>query len=183
MRLTFRCKRKKAKYGETFMRALKDLQQPIMLNAHKNVFSWYCGIWKFSSSTHCHIWWPTKKILEALKPHWLAMTATLREVQTIIIYCIQKFPLKWCMRDIPKLWSQSLTSDRIWLHLLAQWSVSASADIFFDTWSFCNGSAPQLNFGALITDYEMIKKQICLQYIPQLMSHLNMMVCLCLILT
>ena len=39
MRLTFRCKRKKAKYGETFMRALKDLQQPIMLNAHKNVFS------------------------------------------------------------------------------------------------------------------------------------------------
>ena len=87
------------------------------------------------------------------------------------------------MRDIPKLWSQSLTSDRIWLHLLAQWSVSASADIFFDTWSFCNGSAPQLNFGALITDYEMIKKQISLQYIPQLMSHLNMMVCLCLILT
>ena len=69
------------------------------------------------------------------------------------------------------------------MNTLAQWSVSASADIFFDTWSFCNGSAPQLNFGALITDYERVKKQICLQYIPQLMSHLNMMVCLCLILT
>ena len=38
-------------------------------------------------------------------------------------------------------------------------------------------------FWRLITDYEMIKKQISLQYIPQLMSHLNMMVCLCLILT
>ena len=62
------------------------------------------------------------------------------------------------------------------MNTLAQWAVSASADIFFDTWSFCNGSAPQLNFGAFITDNERIKKQICLQYIPQLMSHLNMMV-------
>ena len=61
------------------------------------------------------------EILEALKPNWLALTATLGEIQTIIIYCIQKFPLKWCLRDIPKLWSQSLTSHRIWLHLWTHW--------------------------------------------------------------
>ena len=55
------------------------------------------------------------------------------------------------------------------MNTLAQWSVSASADIFFDTWSFCNGSAPHLNFGALFTEYEMIKRYICVWCFPQWM--------------
>ena len=124
MRLTFRCKRKKEKYGETFMRALKDLQQPIMLSAYKKcIFLILRDLKIFEFNTLSHLM-SNNKILEALKPNWLAMTATLREIQTIIIYCIQKFPLKWCMRDTPKLWSQSLTSDRIWLHLWTHWRSS-----------------------------------------------------------
>ena len=121
MRLTYRCNRKKEKYGKTFMRALKDLQQPIMLSAYKKcIFLILRDLKIFEFNTLSHLM-SNNKILEALKPNWLAMIATLREIQTIIIYCIQKFPLKWCMRDISKLWSQSLTSNRIWLHLWTHW--------------------------------------------------------------
>ena len=64
------------------------------------------------------------------------------------------------------------------MNTLAQWSVSASADIFFDTWSFCNSSAPHLNFGALITEYEMIKRYICVWCFPQWMVDFDIIVCL-----
>ena len=181
MRLTFRCKRKKAKYGETFMRALKDLQQPIMLSAYKKcIFLILRDLKIFEFNTLSHLM-TNKKNLGSLKTTLTGNDSDLAWGTNDHHILHSKVPTKvmherysQAMITIFNFWSYLAPS----MNTLAQWS----ADIFFDTWSFCNGSAPQLNFGALITDYERVKKQICLQYIPQLMSHLNMMVCLCLIL-
>ena len=62
-------KRKKEKYGETFLGVLEDLQQPIMLNAHKKcIFLILRDLKIFEFNTLSHLM-SNKKILEALKPN------------------------------------------------------------------------------------------------------------------